>query len=189
MRTEIACVIDRSGSMNDIRSDAIGGFNAFLRDQKSVAGECKLTLVLFNHEYSIVHDGVNLQDVPELTEQTYVPSGTTALLDAVGRTVDTIGGRLDKQADKPKKVIVVILTDGMENASKDYTRSRVAEMIKHQQEKYSWEFIFLAANQDAFSVGGALNIKTANTVPFAANSAGTKAVYASASTITRGYRS
>ena len=109
--------------------------------------------------------------------------------DAIGRTIDNIGGRLDKSAAKPDKVIVVVLTDGQENASREYTRERVAEMIKHQQEKYAWEFVFLAANQDAFEAGAALNIKACNTANFAASAKGTADAYAYMSNTTRSLRS
>ena len=185
MNVEIACVIDRSGSMSSIRDDAIGGFNAFLTEQKVVPGEAKLTLALFDNEYLTPHDAVNLENVPELTTATFIPRGSTALYDAIGRTIDNIGGRLDKAAAKPDKVIVVVLTDGQENASREYTRERVAEMIKHQQEKYAWEFVFLAANQDAFEAGAALNIKACNTANFAASAKGTAVAYAYMSNTTR----
>jgi uncharacterized protein YegL len=188
MNVEIACVIDRSGSMSAIRNDAIGGFNTFLAEQKAVPGEAKLTLVLFDHEYFVLHDAVDIQNVPALKTEDFVPRGTTALFDAVGRTIDSIGARLDKAATKPDKVIVVILTDGVENASHDYERSRIAEMIKHQQEKYSWEFVFLAANQDAFKAADALNIKSSNTAGFTASSVGTRSAYTLASNMTKGYR-
>ena len=188
MKVEIACVIDRSGSMSSIRSDAIGGFNTFLAEQKSVPGEATLTLVLFDHEYIEQFKSIPIKDVSDLTNESYVPRGNTALYDAIGRTVDSVGARLDRMKDKPEKVIVLILTDGEENASQEYTASRVAEMIKHQQDKYGWEFVFIAANQDAFLSGSKLNIKACNTVNFAANSFGTSQAYANMSNMTRGYR-
>jgi len=188
MKVEIVCVIDRSGSMSSIRSDAIGGFNTFLKEQKSVPGEATLTLALFDHEYITLHNAVNLRDVPELTTETYVPRGNTALYDAIGRTIDVVGSRLDKSATKPDKVIVVILTDGEENSSIEYPRARVAEMIRHQQDKYSWEFVFLAANQDAFQSGAGLNIKSSNTANFAANAKGTADAYSYISATTASMR-
>ncbi len=178
--SEIACVIDRSGSMQSIKSDAIGGFNAFLEDQKKQPGRARLTLVLFDHEYERVHDSVDIQQVQPLDENTYQPRGTTALLDAIGRTIDDVGKRLAEtpEAERPGTVIVAILTDGMENASKDYTRARIAEMIEHQRERYGWEFVFLAANQDAIQEAQRLSISAADAVTFNATGAGVRQAYA-----------
>lgn len=137
--TEIICVIDRSGSMGAIRSDAIGGFNTFLRDQQQESGTARMTLVLFDHEYEIRYDAVPLQEVEPLDTTTYVPRGTTALLDAVGRTIDDVGKRLadTDESERPAQVIIAILTDGLENASSDYSWERVSKMIEHQREKYA----------------------------------------------------
>ena len=179
--TEIVCIIDRSGSMQSIRSDAIGGFNAFLEGQQKHPGEGRLTLALFNHDYERVYENTPLPDVLPLTEETYVPEGTTALLDAVGRTLVDVGKRLaaTSEAERPGQVIVAILTDGLENASTDYTRERIAEMIAHQQTKYAWEFVFLAANQDAFQAAQKLSIDPADAMPFTSTKAGVRAAYAS----------
>ena len=172
--TEIACIVDRSGSMDSIRSDAIGGFNAFLEGQKRVPGEARLTLVLFDHEYLVLHDATDIRSAPPLDESTYVPRGTTALLDAIGRTIDAVGERLSTTppAQRPGKVITAILTDGLENASKRYSHARIAEMIEHQRTKYGWEFLFLAANQDAVLSARALAIPAEDAVPYAADSEG-----------------
>ncbi len=177
--TEIACVIDRSGSMSSICSDAIGGFNSFLVGQQAQPGEARLTLVLFDHEYDVRYRGAPLHAVQPLDTTIYVPRGTTALLDAVGRTIDDLGLRLHHppEAERPSKVIVAILTDGAENASKDYTYQRVAQMIRHQRERYSWEFIFLAANQDAIAAASRLAIDAQDTVTFAATGNGVRAAY------------
>lgn len=166
--TDIICILDRSGSMGSIRSDAIGGFNTFLADQKRQPGEAVFTLVLFNHEYLLVHDHTPIAQAAPLDNHTYQPQGTTALLDAVGRTIDDVGKRLHNtpEEERPSKVIVAILTDGLENASKDYSRGRVSEMIKHQQEKYSWEFIFLAANQDAIASAREISIAAKDAIAF-----------------------
>lgn len=177
--SEIICIVDRSGSMHIIKDDAIGGFNQFLEDQQAVPGEANLTLVLFSHEYILVHDAVPLPQVEPLTDKTYQPSGSTALLDAIGRTIDDVGKRLAKTAepDRPSHVIVAILTDGQENASSDYTKERIAEMIQHQEEKYSWQFFFLGANIDSFSTAGGLNIKKAQTANFVATAEGVRNAY------------
>jgi uncharacterized protein YegL len=188
--TEIACIIDRSGSMMSLRSDAVGGINSFLTEQKAVPGEASLTLVFFSHEYQLVHSGTPLQEVALLTDADYVPQGTTALLDAVGRTIEDVGKRLAEtpEEQRPEKVLVAILTDGLENASRDYTRARVAKMIKHQQEKYGWEFLFLAANMDAFAEAHSLNIPTANAQNFVATREGTQAAYSNLNEAAIAYR-
>lgn len=186
--TEIVCVIDRSGSMADIKKDAIGGFNTFLTEQKKVPLPACLTLTLFNHDYEIVHSGRNLQEIQPLTEQSYVPAGTTALLDAVGRTIDDIGKRLASTPEdqRPGKVLFVILTDGLENASKDYKKEKVRELIKHQQEKYGWRFEFLAANMDAFAEASALHIP--NSINFQARDGELNLVYSKLSSRSKNYR-
>ena len=187
---EIAVVLDRSGSMDIIRTDAIGGFNRFLEDQKQVEGEAHLTLVLFDHEYEVVHDRVALADVPELTEQTYQPRGTTALDDAIGRTVETLGKQLETlpEDERPDKVLVVILTDGIENASTDYNTPKIKEILKRQQETYGWKVEYLAANVDAFAEGGMRGTTQANTHAFAATGQGVREAYAGASERAASYR-
>ena len=169
-RDEIVLIIDKSGSMEAIKEDAIGGFNSFLSGQKKIDRPAKVTFVLFDDRYQLVHDGKEINKVESLTEETYVPSGTTALLDAVGQTIDRVGERLDNlpEEEKPENVIFFILTDGLENASSDYTRDRVKEMIEHQQSKYDWEFIYGGANQDAFAEAGSIGIKAQNSFDFEA---------------------
>jgi uncharacterized protein YegL len=173
--TEIICIVDRSGSMASIADDAIGGYNAFVREQQALPGEAYLSLVLFDHEYTPLLNSVPLAEVSPLTAETYVPRGTTALLDAVGRTIDDVGARLaaTPAVERPGQVVVCILTDGMENASSDYTRDQVREMIEHQQAKYAWAFQFLAANQDAFAEAGSIGIAADHAASFVADAAGT----------------
>lgn len=187
---EIVCIVDRSGSMGSIAKDAIGGFNTFLADQKTLPGEAKLSLVLFDNEYLLPVDNQPIQSVEPLTDRTFVPRGSTALFDAIGRTITTIGERLAKtiEADRPAQVIVAILTDGEENASHEYGRERIAEMIKHQQEAYNWQFIFLAANMDAFAQASALNIPVSNAANFVADAVGTRNAYDTISNLTTSYR-
>ena len=190
-RNEIVCIIDCSGSMDSIRSDAIGGFNSFLREQKEHPDKALFTLVLFNHKYNLIYNGIDLQTAEPLNDVSYVPSGTTALLDAVGRTIDDVGDRLGNTPEdrRPSKVIVAILTDGLENASRDYSRDRVFSMITHQREKYSWEFIFLAANQDAFATARALSIDISNTMSFSSTGAGIRRAHRKMSETTSRIRS
>lgn len=188
MKAKIVFILDRSGSMQSIRGDAIGGFNTFLKDQQALPGEATLTLILFDNEYSVPQDNLPIASIKPLDSTTFAPRGGTALYDAVGRAITDAGTQLDASTDKPDKVIVVILTDGEENSSREYTRYQVASMIKHQQDKYNWEFIFLAANQDAFATGANLNIKGANTANFAANAAGTRAAYDTVNALTSWFR-
>lgn len=177
---EIICIIDRSGSMEAIKSDAIGGFNSFIEGQRKLEGEAALTLVLFNDGYKIVYDRKDLQTVPFLNDTTYVPGGTTAMLDAIGRTIDSVGDRLSNtpEKDRPEKVIVSILTDGLENDSKEYTYEQIGARIKRQKEKYNWDFIFLAANQDAVESAKKISIDKNDAVDFEATPDGiTDALY------------
>lgn len=172
--SHIACIIDRSGSMQSIASDAIGGFNAFLESQKKVPGKAVITVVLFNDEYLKLYDAVPLERAEPLTDTTYNPAGLTALLDAVGKTMDELGQSLaaTPEAERPGKVIIAILTDGEENSSREYSRQQIFEKITHQSSAYSWEFVFLAANQDAIQAGRELGIAAADTTNFDATADG-----------------
>jgi len=162
--SEIAFILDRSGSMQALQEQAISGFNHFLSDQLNHPGEARLTLVLFDDEYLVPVESKPLHEVAPLNANTYVPRNCTALLDAIGRTIDTIGLRLANtpEADRPGQVIVAILTDGLENASTQYTWKDVASRIQHQREKYNWQFLFLGANQDAIATAAQMNIEAAN---------------------------
>lgn len=158
--TEIAYILDRSGSMQPLQEAAISGFNDFLRDQLDVPGDARLTLVLFDDEYLMPVAAKPIEEVPRLDATTYVPRASTALLDAIGETIDALGKRLEAtdEAERPGKVLVVIFTDGLENASRRYRWSDIAERIRHQRDKYGWEFIFLGANQDAIATAAQLNV-------------------------------
>ena len=171
---EIVVVLDRSGSMGTVRLDTIGGFNTFVSDQKlNAVGEIKLSLIQFDDQYEVVYNGKQITDVPPLTEETFVPRGMTALLDAVGKSINAVGDRLAKtpEVERPSLVVFVILTDGQENASKEFKLEQVKEMITHQKEKYGWQFVFLGADQDAFqaaqmglSANSTYNYTSANTI-------------------------
>jgi uncharacterized protein YegL len=162
--TEIICVVDKSGSMSPRTADVIGGFNQFLEDQKKVAGEALITLTLFDTSYTVVHNGKALGTVPPLNNNTYIAGGMTALLDAIGKTIDEVGARLHKtpESDRPEKVIFLIITDGEENSSKEYRLEQIKEKIKIQQESFKWAFVYLGANQDAFLGATTLNIPGSN---------------------------
>ncbi len=186
MKTEIICIIDRSGSMASIAADAIGGFNTFLADQKTVPGEARITVALFDDKYEVLYANAPIASAEPLTNKTFVPRGGTAMLDAIGRTLNEQGARIksDAWADK---VIVCILTDGQENRSREYTASKVKEMVQHA-EKHDWSFIYLAANQDAFATASLYGISAAHTTSFVANAAGTSTAYATMSSTTRSLR-
>ena len=172
--TEIICILDRSGSMQSIRSDAIGAFNQFLADQQAPDDPARLTMVLFDDQYEIVHNGVPVRSVKPLSEKTFVPRGMTALLDAVGKTVNTVAARLAEvpAEDRPEKVIVAILTDGHENASREFSLAAVRELIDRYTKELHWDFIYLAATADAFGEAGKIGIPADNTMQFSADSAG-----------------
>jgi hypothetical protein len=176
--------------MNKIIKDVIGGFNKFLEDQQSVPGDCTITLVQFNHEYEVLYQAMNINNAKLLDRETFVPRGYTALLDAIGRTIHNTGKRLGElpEAERPEKVIFVILTDGEENYSKEFTLQQINEMIRHQLEKYAWEFVFLGANQDAIAVAGMMGIHAANALTYAADPAGTQDAFGSASSNIASYR-
>jgi Mg-chelatase subunit ChlD len=187
MKTEIISIIDRSGSMASIVRDAIGGFNTFLADQKTVPGEARMTLALFDDKYEVLYAGKALADAEPLTDKTFVPRGGTALLDAIGRTLNDQGARI-KAEGWADKVIVCILTDGGENQSREFRQDQIKTMVQHA-EGHGWSFVFLAANQDAFAVGAGYGFSGATTMGFAASGAGTQTAYASMSNMTRSLRS
>ena len=172
--TEIVCVIDKSGSMQSIASDAVGGYNSFLLKQQDLPGFAKITLVLFDDTYEVVYSGLEIKNAKPLNKKTYIPTGTTALLDAVGKTIEDLGKRLSnaEEIDRPGKVIFAILTDGHENSSQDFNYKQVAGMIKHQKNIYKWDFLFLAANQDAVATAANLSINPENAFNFQATAKG-----------------
>jgi uncharacterized protein YegL len=188
--TEIVFILDRSGSMRNLTNDTIGGFNAFIDQQKKEPGEAVLTTVLFDDQYEILHNGVNLKDVKELTGKEYFARGCTALLDAIGKTINTVGEQLNKtnEENKPSKVIFVITTDGFENASKEFTQPQIKEMIEHQTNKYNWQFMFLGANIDAVATASSYGISGQFASNYTASSIGTDSLYRSVSKSVASYR-
>ena len=157
---EIAYILDRSSSMQPMREAAIAAFNDFLHAQLQVPGEARLTLVQFDDQYEVPIASLRLQDVPQLTAATYTPRGSTALLDAIGRTIKDLDIRLQKlpPAHQPAKVILAIFTDGEENASTDFTSRHISDLILLYRDTKAWEFLFLAANQDAIATAASMNI-------------------------------
>jgi hypothetical protein len=175
--TEIVFILDRSGSMGGLESDTIGGFNSFVTKQAEI-GPTNLTTILFDDRYEILHNGIDAKKA-FLTEKEYYTRGCTALLDAIGKTINDVGKRLGKtpEARRPGKVIFVITTDGLENASVEFSYEEVKRMITHQGEKYSWEFIFLGANIDVAQEGNRLGIKENRAFCFTSDSEGIGAMY------------
>lgn len=157
--TDITILVDKSGSMASIRADAIGGINTLVAEQKKLSGEANFTLIQFNTKYELVHNAISIQNVPEIN---LVPSGGTALLDAIAKAIIDTGKRLSSipESERPSLVVFCIVTDGEENSSKISTLQQVKEMIQHQENVFNWKFQYLAANQDAIKVGGSMGIQT-----------------------------
>jgi Mg-chelatase subunit ChlD len=175
---EIAVILDRSGSMESIASDAIGGFNAFITSQRTVPGSARVSLVLFDDRYEVAITSAPLDTIPLLTRQTFVPRGSTALLDAIGHTLKSMTEAVATRppAERPDTIIVAILTDGEENASHTYSLAHISDLIAEKRAQ-GWEFVFLAANQDAIATASRLSIDAADTHAFAATAEGTRASF------------
>ncbi len=178
--TEIVFILDRSGSMSGLEKDTIGGFNSMMERQKNEEGEALVSTVLFDNCSTVLHDRVKLEDVKPLTPQDYYVGGCTALLDAVGGAVHHISNvhRYIREEDRPAKTVFVITTDGMENASRKYSRAKVREMIE-EKKKEGWVFIFLGANIDAVEEAQGIGIGRENAVDYMADAEGTKICYRS----------
>lgn len=187
---EIVCIVDRSGSMGSIREDTIEAFNKFIKEQQGLPGKACLTLTLFNDAYDIVLSGADIQAVKGFSRETYFPMGSTALLDAVGQTVDSVKERIYKMvtSQRPEKVLFVILTDGEENASREYSLDQIRAKIVECEGVDGWKFLFLGANQDAWLVGGGMGVPQAGAATWATTSYGTRAVYASLNSVTTSFR-
>ena len=177
--TELVFIIDRSGSMHGLEGDTIGGFNSMLEKQKKEEGHAFVSTILFNDKSVVVHDRVNIKKVQPMTRHQYQVGGCTALLDAVGGAIKHIAGihKYARKSDIPEKTLFVIITDGMENASCHYSMERVKEMIKKEQEKYGWEFMFLGANIDAVAAANNIGISEDRAVKFCCDEAGTELNY------------
>ena len=181
--TELVFILDRSGSMAGLEGDTIGGFNAMMEKQKRESGETLVSTVLFDQDTQVIHDRVPLENLGPLTEEEYYVRGSTALLDAVGGAIRHIGNvhKYAREEDVPEKTLFVITTDGMENASRRYDYDRVKDMIRRQQERYGWEFLFLGANIDAAREAGRFGIRPECAADYHADSRGTRVIYESLS--------
>jgi hypothetical protein len=176
---DITIVLDRSGSMQSVAGETILGFNTFLSGQKSGDYKANLTLVQFDHEYELRIDAQDIQEVLPLNKDTYIPRGMTALLDAIGRTIEITKERMKtwKQFEAPPKVLFVIITDGHENNSKIYNRKQVFDKIRKMETKHNWEFVFLGANQDAIEEASFMGISRSRAMTFKANGKGVKMMF------------
>lgn len=188
--TELVFILDRSGSMTGLENDTIGGYNAMLRKQQSEDGEAVITTVLFDDKYELLHDRINLKAIAPITCKEYFVRGSTALLDAIGRTIHKIGTVQKNTAEeyRAEKVMFVITTDGMENASREYSYEKVRTTVEHQKEKYGWEFIFLGANIDAVETAGRFGIAADRAANYHADGAGTQLNYEVVSQAVSNYR-
>ena len=177
--TELVFILDRSGSMEGLEADTIGGFNSMIRKQQGEPGEVLVSTVLFNDATDVIHDRVSLRHVTPLTEREYFVGGTTALLDAVGGSIRHIVNvhRYARPGDVPARTLFVITTDGQENASRRYSVREVRRMIGHEQEKYGWEFLFLGANIDAIEAAASIGIAADHAADFISDPEGQQLNY------------
>ena len=177
--TEIVFILDRSGSMAGLEEDTIGGFNAMIRKQRGEEGQALVSTVLFDNHTEVIHDRVDIQRISPMTRKEYYVRGCTALLDAVGKSIRHIANvhKYAREEDRPEKTVFVITTDGMENASREYSYEKVRRMIEHEKEKYGWEFLFLGANIDAAKEAARFGITEDRAANYHADSQGTAVIY------------
>ena len=188
--TEMVFIIDRSGSMTGLESDTIGGFNSTIKRQKEEEGEAKVTTILFDNRYEVLHDRFDLSQIKEMTEDEYYTRGTTALLDAMGRAIrKTINVQKHlPEEERAENVVFVIITDGYENASHEYSYREIRRLVEMEQEQYGWEFLFLGADIDAVAEGGRLGIRSDRTVRYMHDKVGTSLAYDSVNDAVRNLR-
>lgn len=170
--TELVFILDRSGSMAGLEKDTIGGYNAMLEKQRNIPGDCVITTVLFDNCYELLHDRIDIRAVRPITEKEYFVGGCTALLDAIGKTIHKIAAAQKNTAEdyRAEKVMFVIITDGAENSSREYSSDRVKAMIEKEKTRYGWEFVFLGANIDAVETAGRFGIGADRAVDYVPDS-------------------
>ena len=171
---QIICILDRSGSMRGLTDDTIGGYNSFLDKQKQNPGKADVTTILFDDQYEVISQAVDLNEAKYLTSEEYFARGTTALLDAVGRTVSNTLGTMEKEKICPanRRVLFLIMTDGLENSSREYNKSDVKSLIEATTKNYHWNYIFIGANIDSVSEATSLGISAKNAANFSHNRSG-----------------
>ena len=177
--TELVFILDRSGSMHGMEADTIGGFNAMIDKQKNAEGNALVSTVLFNDRSVVVHDRVDIRNIAPMTGREYHVSGCTALMDALGSAIHHLGNvhKYAREEDRPEHTMFVIITDGMENASRRYNAELIRGKIQRQKEKYGWEFLFLGANIDAAETARGYGISEDRAVSYRSDSAGTRLNY------------
>ena len=177
--TEVVFILDRSGSMSGLEADTIGGFNSMLKKQKNEEGEAYISTVLFDDQTEVLYDRVPVNKVEAMNDKQYYVRGCTALLDALGGAINHIGNihKYAREEDRPEKTLFIITTDGMENASHQYTYEKVKKMVEKQKKKYGWEFLFLGANIDAIDVAGRFGIGADRAVNYECDKVGTALNY------------
>ena len=188
--TQLTFIVDRSGSMAGLESDTIGGFNGMLAKQRAIPGDCSVTTVLFSNRTEMLHDHVDLRKVPDLTGRDYQAGGSTALLDAIGSTIDEMVARQRHAmpSGRADHVLFVIITDGYENASRRYSWAQVRRMLSYERERYGWEFVFLGANIDAARTAGDFGIKPECAADFHADGQGIRASFAAVACVATAVR-
>lgn len=188
--TEIIFILDRSGSMEGLEADTIGGFNSMMRKQASEPGDALVSTLLFNNDVEVIHDRLNIKDVPEITSKEYYVRGCTALLDTVGGAIKHISmiHKYARKEDVPEKTLFIITTDGMENASRRYSYEDVRSMVEHQKSKHGWEFIFLGANIDAAAEASRYGIDPSMAVNYNCDSEGVGISFKVMEDVVRSYR-
>ena len=172
--TELVFILDKSGSMSGLEADTIGGFNSMLKKQQMIEGECHITTVLFDNNYELLYDRIDIKAVSAITDKEYQVGGSTALLDAIGRTINKIGNAQKHTAEnyRAEKVMFVVITDGAENSSREYSAEKIRAQIERQKKNYGWEFIFLGANIDAVETAGRFGISADRAQNYHADSEG-----------------
>ena len=187
--TELVFILDRSGSMSGMEKDTIGGFNSMIEKQKKEEGTALVSTVLFSNTSKVLHDRVDVKDIEPMTEKDYQVNGCTALLDAIGGAIRHIGNvhKYARKEDVPEKTLFLITTDGMDNASREFSSSRVKQMIRRQEEKYGWEFFFVAANIDAVETAENIGIRSERAANYSVER-GTNVMYCAMSETISNYR-
>ena len=190
-KTDITIILDRSGSMESVKSDTIGGFNSFLSSQQNTQTEACISLVQFDDQFETLYLDKDINSADKLTEMTFQPRGSTALFDAIGRTINAVGNRLAAlpETERPDKVLLVIVTDGEENSSNEFSSAKISEMINHQRNAYKWEFMFIGANQDAVLSAQEIGIPMQAALTYAANTQGTQLAFGMMAKKVQNYRS
>ncbi len=173
--TEMVFIIDKSGSMSGLESDTIGGFNSNITKQLETGENVLVTTVLFDTKFITLHDRVNITKIEKMTKNDYTPGGSTALCDAVGNTINRIkyAQQYLKEDEKPNKTMFVIITDGQENSSREFSSSQIKKLITEQKKEHDWEFIFLGANMDAVETANTYGINADRAVTYMSDFVGT----------------